>query len=173
METIIKETDATKDYNIMDNSNLYTKNNYNERNINQSYSLNQGHNFMNKKKQNKNTNNMITNTMKEGFSLQNGQTTNTSQQSKDVLLQAQITPAQQNNITTLKNNFNQALEEYQQLYSEITDSVNTYISRTGSNNPYISKNIKFSDGTICYVTNKGVAKPYANFEVYKATGQPN
>ena len=26
METIIKETDATKDYNIMDNSNLYTKN---------------------------------------------------------------------------------------------------------------------------------------------------
>ena len=29
METIIKETDATKDYNIMDNSNLYTKNNYN------------------------------------------------------------------------------------------------------------------------------------------------
>jgi hypothetical protein len=173
METIIKETDATKDYNIMDNSNLYTKNNYNERNINQSYSLNQGHNFMNKKKQNKNTNNMITNTMKEGFSLQTGQTTNTSQQSKDVLLQAQLSPEQQNNITTLKNNFNQSLEEYQQMYNEITSSVNHYISRTGSNNPYLSKNIKFTDGTICYVTNKGVAKPYQNFQIYKANAGIN
>ena len=102
--------------------------------------LNQGNNF--KKKQGKNTKNMITNKIMEGFSLQNGPQLNTAQQSKDVLLQAQLTPIQQNNITTLKNNFNQALEEYQQLYSQISSSVNTYISRTGSNNPYLSKNIK-------------------------------
>jgi hypothetical protein len=171
MESIIKEKDMSKEYKIWDNSNLYTKNEYNESTLNQSYSLNQGNKF--KKAQNKNTNNMITNTMKEGFSLQNGPEMNTAQQSKDVLLQAQLSPAQENNITTLKNNFNQALEEYQQLYSEISSSVNTYISRTGSNNPYLSKNIKFSDGTICYVTNKGVAKPYANFEVYKATAGMN
>lgn len=168
MESIIKEKDMSKEYKIWDNSNLYTKNEYNESTLNQSYSLYQGNKF--KKAQNKN---IITNTMKEGFSLQNGPEMNTTQQSKDVLLQAQLSPAQENNITTLKNNFNQALEEYQELYSEISGSVNTYISRTGSNNPYLSKNIKFSDGTICYVTNKGVAKPYANFEVYKATAGMN
>ena len=171
MASIIKDSNMSKEYKIWDNSNLYTKNDYNELTLNQSYSLKQGNNF--KKKQGKNTNNMITNNMKEGFSLQNGQQLNTAQQSKDVLLQAQLTPSQQNNITTLKNNFNQALEEYQQLYSQITGSVNTYISRTGSNNPYLSKNIKFTDGTICYVTNKGVAKPYPNFQIYKATAGEN
>ena len=133
MATIVKDSDMSKEYKIWDNSNLYTKNDYNELTLNQSYSLNQGNKF--KKNQNKNTNNMITNKMKEGFSLQNGPQLNTSQQSKDVILQSQLSPEQQNNITTLKNNFNQALEEYQQLYSEITGSVNTYISRTGSNNP--------------------------------------
>ena len=157
---------TTKDYNLLDNSNLYTKNDYKELPINQSYSLYQGNKF--KKQKQKQTVKGI-----EGFSLQADSNMNTSQQSKDVLLQAQITPAQQNNITTLKNNFNQALEEYQQLYSQITDSVNNSISRTSSNNPYLSKNIKFTDGTICYVTNKGVAKPYANFQLYKATAGKN
>ena len=171
MESIIKEKDMSKEYKIWDNSNLYTKNEYNELPLNQSYSLSQGNKF--KKAQNKNTNNMITNTMKEGFSLQNGPEMNTTQQSKDVLLQAQLSREEENNITTLKNNFNQALAEYQELFTQISGSVNTYVSRTGSNNPYISKNIKFTDGTICYVTNKGVAKPYANFEVYKATAGMN
>lgn len=166
MATIVKDSDMSKEYKIWDNSNLYTKNNYNELTLNQSYSLNQGNKF--KKNQKKNTKNMM-----EGFSLQNGPETNTSQNSKNVLLQAQLTPEQENNITTLKNNFNQALEEYQQLYTQITGSVNTYISRTGSNNPYLRKNIKFTDGTICYVTNKGVAKPYTNFEIYKATAGIN
>jgi hypothetical protein len=166
MTSIIKDSDMSKEYKIWDNSNLYKKNDYNELTLNQSYSLNQGNNF--KKKQKKNTKNIM-----EGFSLQNGPQLNTAQQSKNVLLQAQLTPTQQNNITTLKNNFNQALEEYQQLYSQITGSVNTYISRTGSNNPYLSKNIKFTDGTICYVTNKGVAKPYPNFQIYKATAGEN
>ena len=171
MASIIKDSDMSKEYKIWDNSNLYTKNDYNESTLNQSYSLNQGNNF--KKKQGKNTKNMITNKNMEGFTLQNGPQLNTAQQSKNVLLQAQLTPTQQNNITTLKNNFNQALEEYQQLYSQISSSVNTYISRTGSNNPYLSKNIKFTDGTICYVTNKGVAKPYSNFQIYKATAGEN
>jgi hypothetical protein len=173
MATIIKDSDMSKEYKISDNSSLYSKNDYNELTLTQSHSLYQGNKFKKKQKKNTNINNMITNNMKEGFSLQNGPESNTSQQSKDVLLQAQLSPAQEKNIRTLKNNFNQALEEYQQLYSEITGSVNTYISRTGTNNPYISKNIKFTDGTICYVTNKGVAKPYTNFKIYKATAGVN
>ena len=63
MESIIKEKDMSKEYKIWDNSNLYTKNNYNELSLNQSYSLNQGNKFI--KKQNKNKNNMIKNKMKE------------------------------------------------------------------------------------------------------------
>ena len=168
MATIIKDSDMSKEYKIWDNSTLYSKNDYNELSLNQSHSLYQGNKFKKKQKKNMNINNM-----KEGFSLQNGPQSNTSQQSKDVLLQAQLSPEQQNNITNLNNNFNQALEEYQQLYSQITGSVNTYISRTSSNNPYLSKNIKFTDGTICYVTNKGVAKPYTNFQIYKATAGIN
>jgi hypothetical protein len=167
MASIVKDSDMSKEYKIWDNSNLYTKNDYNELTLNQSYSLNQGNTF--KKKQKKNTKNMITNKIIEGFSLQNGPQLNTAQQSKNVLLQAQLTPTQQNNITTLKNNFNQALEEYQQLYSEISNSVNTYISRTGSNNPYLGKNIGFTTGNICYVTNKGVVKWYPNWDLYTST----
>ena len=166
MESIIKNSDMSKEYKIWDNSNLYTKNEYNELSLNQSYSLKQGNNF--KKKQKKNTINMM-----EGFSLQNGPQLNTSQQSKDVLLQAQLSPDQQNNITTLKNNFNQALEEYQQLYSEITGSVNTYISRTGSKNPYLNKVIQLQGGALFYVTNKGIAKQFLNMEIYTAVSGKN
>ena len=79
MTTIIKDSDMSKEYKIWDNSNLYTKNDYNESTLNQSYSLNQGNNF--KKKQGKNTKNMITNKNMEGFTLQNGPQLNTAQQS--------------------------------------------------------------------------------------------
>ena len=109
MASIVKDSDMSKEYKIWDNSNLYTKNDYNELTLNQSYSLNQGNTF--KKKQKKNTKNMITNKIIEGFSLQNGPQLNTAQQSKNVLLQAQLTPTQQNNITTLKNNFSSHVNE--------------------------------------------------------------
>lgn len=171
MASIVKDSDMSKEYKIWDNSNLYTKNDYNELTLNQSYSLNQGNTF--KKKQKKNTKNMITNKIIEGFSLQNGPQLNTAQQSKNVLLQAQLTPTQQNNITTLKNNFNQALEEYQQLYSQISNSVNTYISRTGSNNPYLNKVIQLQGGALFYVTNKGVAKQFLNMDIYTAVSGKN
>ena len=40
---------TTKDYNLLDNSNLYTKNDYKELPINQSYSLYQGNKFKKQK----------------------------------------------------------------------------------------------------------------------------
>ena len=163
MESIIKESDMSKEYKIWDNSNLYTKNDYSELPLNQSISLTQGDNF--KKKQKKNKNAM------EGFSQQstNTQQTHTAQQSNNILSQTKLSSSDQINITNLKTKFTQSLEDYQKLFSEITGSVNTNISRSGSNNPYLSKNIYFTNGKICYVTNKGVAKPYPNFFVYRRT----
>jgi len=159
MESIIKDSN-----NIWDNSNLYTKNEYNELESSPQFiSLNQGNNFKTKKNNN----------LMEGFSLQNGIDANTFQQSKNVLLKTKLSPAQQNNMTNLKIQFNQSLADYQKLFSEISDSVNTTINRRGPNNPYLTKNIRFKDKTICYVTNKGIAKPYSNFNLYKQTAGKN
>ena len=72
--------------------------------------------------------------------------------------------------------FKQLQEKYSKLMMQYT-IVQTYITnknmaniiRVSSNNPYLNKNILFTDGTICYVTNKGIAKPYASQEDYKNT----
>ena len=86
-------------------------------------------------------------------------------------------------VTTLTNTTNQKdLDEFKDLqakYSElmlqyttiqtsIGDSSLSNIGRVSSNNPYLNKNIQFTDGTICYVTNQGIAKPYPSNDIYNS-----
>lgn len=47
------------------------------------------------------------------------------------------------------------------------------ITRVSSSNPYLNKNIYFTDGTICYVTNRGIVKPYQDLEAYNSIAGKN
>ena len=64
--------------------------------------------------------------------------------------------------TMLQNKYN----DLQLLYNTKQQNMNTNslvsINRTSSTNPYLNKNIHFTTGHVCYVTNQGVVKwiPY-------------
>ena len=63
--------------------------------------------------------------------------------------------------------------QYTTIQTAIGDQSLSNINRVSSNNPYLNKNIFFTDGTICYVTNQGIAKPYPNIDVYNSTAGKN
>lgn len=63
------------------------------------------------------------------------------------------------------------------LYTQTYQTVNKYIRDNMSRlnphtNPYLNKNISFTDGTICYVTNKGIVKPYEEPPLKESNGCP-
>ena len=118
--------------------------------------LNQGNNFNKYQKQiNNNLANKIENVnSKEGF--ENTLTNETT----DVLKTTQINPQQQNLITNLNQQYSNTLSQYQTLSGQVSQNTTNYIDRISSNNPFLNKNVSFSDGTIAYVTNKGIAKQY-------------
>ena len=69
-------------------------------------------------------------------------------------------------LTQLQSKYNNLIQEFTNLQKSIGDSSLNTINRVGSNNPYLGKNIRFTNDTICYVTYQGVAKPYANQNDY-------
>jgi hypothetical protein len=76
------------------------------------------------------------------------------------------------NITELRqlqNNYDKLMKEYILLQKSMKKSSLETINRLSSNNPYLGKNLLFTDGTICYVTHQGVAKPYTNEDIYNNT----
>ena len=74
----------------------------------------------------------------------------------------------------LESTYNNLVEQYNAIQTSIGDSSLETISRTNSmQNPYLNKNIQFTDGTICYVTAQGVAKPYPNSEVFNGNAGVN
>ncbi|MFY7728001.1 MAG: hypothetical protein ACOVRN_00640 [Flavobacterium sp.] len=76
-------------------------------------------------------------------------------------------------VNELQLEYNRTLQEYNTLVNTINRSVNNYVDRTSANNPYKNKHIRFTDGTICYVTSRGVAKPYASSADFTATAGKN
>ena len=76
-------------------------------------------------------------------------------------------------LTQLQSKYNNLMQEYTNLQKSIDNSTLNEINRTSSNNPYLGKNIRFTNGTICYVTHQGIAKPYANQNDYINTANRN
>lgn len=77
--------------------------------------------------------------------------------------------------TTKKTNLDQILkmtEKYNNLVLEYNTSLDNLKNTTleninrGTNNPYLNKNIRFSNDVVCYVTNLGVAKPYPSYQSF-------
>ena len=69
----------------------------------------------------------------------------------------------------LEAKYNELMLQYTTIQTSIGSSMLSNINRVSSNNPYLNKNILFIDGTICYVTNQGIAKPYPSIDVYNST----
>lgn len=87
-----------------------------------------------------------------------------------------INEANQNDLDTLnklKSKYLELMQKYTIIQNKITDTSFQTINRMSSDNPYLGKNIKFSDGKICYVTNQGVIRPYSNPDILNGTQGKN
>ena len=68
----------------------------------------------------------------------------------------------------LQAKYSDLMLQYTSVQTTIGDSSLSNINRVSSKNPYLNKNIRFTDGTICYVTNEGIAKPYPTSDIYNS-----
>ena len=131
-----------------------------------SHSLNQGKKF--NKYQNR-INNSLENDAselsgKEGFSNLNN--LGLTKETKNVIDKNNYTNKQQI-INDLRQEYDNTLKQYEELIKQANVSVNGYVDRTNPNNPYLNKVVSFSNGTICYVTNQGVAKRIPSNNIWK------
>ncbi len=142
----------------------------------ENHSLNQGTQFKNKIKFNRNKINNYKSNLKEGFSIRDSINEN-----RDALEQNKIRTNEIKASTTKDiDELNKLKQSYQKLYNEYLNIKKTMdtksldaINRVSSNNPYLGKNIKFTNGTICYVTRQGVAKPYTSKTIFDKTAGKN
>lgn len=81
-----------------------------------------------------------------------------------------ITTAEQ--LEQLRKDYDASLKQYQDLMDKINNNTQDYLKRT-KNNPYLGKNIRFTDGTIAYVTQQGVVKAYTNPEIWDSVANKN
>ena len=79
---------------------------------------------------------------------------------------------QQAEIDKLREQYQEKLLEYQALMDKINGSANSYLDRV-NNNPYLAKNIRFTTGHVCYVTQQGVVKHIPNPSIWDSIADKN
>lgn len=84
-----------------------------------------------------------------------------------------VNQQQLDQLRNLQNQYQDLIQQYNQIQKTISDSSLEVINRNSSNNKYLKKNIKFTDGTICYVTSQGLAKPYSTLDIFKNNSGKN
>jgi hypothetical protein len=95
----------------------------------------------------------------EAFTQQDIRTNNISSANQADLVELQL----------LQSQYQSLLQQYKTIEKTIGNGSLDTINRTSSSNPYLGKNVLFIDGTICYVTTQGVAKPYLTTDIYNGT----
>ena len=63
-------------------------------------------------------------------------------------------------LTKLKATYDKLKEKYTEIQEKIGKSSLESINRVSPSNPYLGKNVLFSNGTIAYVTKQGIIKPF-------------
>jgi WSC domain len=63
---------------------------------------------------------------------------------------------------------NDSLTNYSTAFDKDIGRTQDYVNRISSSNPYLNKFVHFTNGTIAYVTNLGVAKPIGAWETYQS-----
>jgi hypothetical protein len=77
-------------------------------------------------------------------------------------------------LNKLKTDYDSLVEQYNSAQASITNTTNTYVDRTTTQNPYAGKNIKLSgNGALGYVTKDGVYKWYNNWDTINNTAGKN
>ena len=74
-------------------------------------------------------------------------------------------------LNMLKEEYHKELTRYQDLMNKLMLSTDHYSKRTNPNNPFLGKNIRFTNNVTCYVTNQGVARPIRPFIWDSIAGQ--
>lgn len=72
----------------------------------------------------------------------------------------------------MKEKYDRLVVQYNAVLNKLKNSTMDNIKRT-ANNPFLNKNIRFSNDVICYVTSEGVAKPYQSYEVFMQNSGKN
>ena len=142
-------------------------------------SLNQGKQFNNYQTKIKKNGGKPRYGIKEGFTTE-GFTTQSQTNSSSKATQDN-TATQDNNVTQanldelkrLQMKYNILTKKHNAIQTSINNKSMKNINRVSSSNPYLNKNIYFTDGTICYVTNQGIVKPYMDLETYNEIAGKN
>lgn len=142
-----------------------------EKNIDPSPSLNQGKKFS--KYQNNIERNLEKKDQmlsdKEGFS---EMTYKALTEKTNMVIDNNNYESQQQTINNLREEYEKTLKEYEDLSAKISQDVNRYVERVNPNNPYLNKNIRFSTGQVCYVTNQGVVKHIPSRKIWNSVNIP-
>jgi hypothetical protein len=83
-----------------------------------------------------------------------------------------LTDGQRAEVDKLRDEYNDALIKFQDLMARINGSSNNYLNRV-NNNPYLGKNIRFTTGHVCYVTQQGVVKHIPNPSIWDSIADKN
>lgn len=98
---------------------------------------------------------------------------NLERQAKNVYNKTYPTSSEVLSNQQLLDNYENTLTSYQTLLIETMAIMKSYSDSVNSDiNPYLGKNIQFSNGTVAYVTNAGVVKPYSG-NIYNLTAGQN
>lgn len=169
--------DLTKSKSVTDGASEYKDKVFDSSSL--TPALNQGEKFKNyqkkiKKNLEKNANKL---SGKEGFDGLNLNNMNIgahglTRESNNIIKQNNFSSDKQT-LTNLKDQYKNTLNKFETLMSQISGSSTAYINRVSSSNPYLGKNVRFSDGAVCYVTQQGVAKWYENETIFQATAGQN
>jgi hypothetical protein len=166
--------DLVKPKSVTDSASDYNKNDSNPISL----SLNQGSKFnkYQKKITDKLKNNARVLSGVEGFQtnqnniqFNNLKENKLTRQSVDLLKKTNVSQNTQQTISELQANYASTMTQYENLLATVTSGTTDYINRTNPNNPYLGKNIGFTTGNICYVTQQGVVKWYPNWDLYTST----
>jgi hypothetical protein len=81
--------------------------------------------------------------------------------------------SQQETINNLKKHYQDTLDKYNEILNKTKKTTTDYLNRVSSNNPYIGQNVRFNDGTVCYVTQQGVVKAYEDTDSFNFSSGKN
>lgn len=114
--------------------------------------------------------NQILNSLeKEGFS---NMEDNTLTKETSTIINKNNYSNQEQIIVNLRQEYQDTLQQYEDLVKKSSGKLTDYIDRVNPNNPYLNKTIRFITGHICYVTNQGVVKYIKSRAIWNSVNVP-
>jgi len=81
--------------------------------------------------------------------------------------------AREKEMTAILDERNRKLSNYSNKHKDLLKKTVSFLDATDKNNRYSGKNIRFTNGAIGYVTQKGYFKHYPNWNIFKKTSGKN